>query len=67
MSEEITVKKVFKNTPEGKRSLGNPRKRWLDLIENYAKEMSVTGWRNTVKGRDTWKLILKEARVLHGL
>jgi hypothetical protein len=34
MPEERTVK-VFKNTPEGKRSFGEPRNRWLDDTENY--------------------------------
>jgi len=33
MTEEKTVKKVFfRNIPEGKRSVGNPRKRWLDSV-----------------------------------
>jgi hypothetical protein len=27
-----TVKKAFKNIPEGKRSAGRPRKRWLELL-----------------------------------
>jgi hypothetical protein len=26
-------KKVFENTPEGKGSVGKPRKRWLDDVE----------------------------------
>ena len=30
MPEERTVKNVFKNIPEGGRSVGKPRKRWLD-------------------------------------
>jgi hypothetical protein len=33
MSGETTVKKEFKNTPEGKRSVGKPRKRWLDTLK----------------------------------
>jgi hypothetical protein len=32
MTEEKTVKKVFRNIPAGKRSVGNPRKRWLDNV-----------------------------------
>jgi hypothetical protein len=28
--------------------------------------MSFRGWRKIAKDRDAWKLIVKEARVLHG-
>ena len=42
MPEEGSVKKVFKNTPEGKRSVEKPRKRWLDDVENDTKKMDVT-------------------------
>jgi hypothetical protein len=66
MSEERTVKKVFKNTLEGKSSVGKPRKRWLCDVKNDLKKMGVRGWRKIAKGRDDWKLILKEARALHG-
>jgi hypothetical protein len=45
MPEERTVKKVFKNIPEGKMSVGKPRKRWLDDVENDLKKMGVRGWR----------------------
>jgi hypothetical protein len=41
-----TVKKVFKNIPEGKSSVGKPRERWLDDIKNYLKKVYVRGWRN---------------------
>jgi hypothetical protein len=41
MSEERTVKKVSENTPEGKRSVESPRKRWLDDVENDLKKMGV--------------------------
>ena len=30
MTEEVTAMKVLKDTPEGKRSAGKPRNRWLD-------------------------------------
>jgi hypothetical protein len=41
MSEERAVKKLFKNIREGKRSLGKPRKRWLDDVENDLKKLGV--------------------------
>jgi hypothetical protein len=45
MSGERTLKKVFKNTTEGKGCVGKPRKRWLDDVENDVKKMGVRGWR----------------------
>jgi hypothetical protein len=67
ISKERTVKKMFKNTPEGNTSVGKPRKRWLDDAENDLKKMDVTGWRKTEKNTDALKLIVKESRVLDGL
>jgi hypothetical protein len=68
MLEERTVKKVFKNIPERKCPLeSHERNGWtLDDVENDAKKISVRGWRKMDRNRDAWKLILKEAKVLHG-
>jgi hypothetical protein len=57
---------VYKNIPEGKRSVGKPRKRWLDEDENDLYKMCVRGWKKIAKGRNAYKLILKEAKVWHG-
>ena len=43
MSEERTVKKVFKSIIERKRYVGEPRKRWLDDVEKDLKETGVRG------------------------
>jgi hypothetical protein len=64
--EEIIVRKVFKNTSEGKRFAGNPGNRWLYDRENYLKKMAFRGWRKTGNERDTLKFILQKARVQHG-
>jgi nicotinamide riboside kinase len=64
MPKERSVKKLFKNIPEKVHWKG--KKRWLDDTENDLKKMCVTDWRKTARGRDTWKLILKEAKVSHG-
>jgi hypothetical protein len=63
--EEITVMKVFKNVPEGRRSVRKPRKRWINDVENDVKKMDVRGWRKVARDRDAWKLIAEEARGLH--
>jgi hypothetical protein len=66
MPEERTVKKLLKNIAEGKRSVGKPRKRWLDDFENDLTKTGVRGWRKIARDRDAWRLILKKARVLYG-
>jgi hypothetical protein len=48
---------------EGNRSVGKPRKRWLDTLKMISRKMGVRGWRKIAEDRDVWKLILKEARV----
>jgi hypothetical protein len=47
MPEKRAVK-VFNNTPEGKRSVGKPRKRCLDDFENDLKNMGVRIWRKNI-------------------
>jgi hypothetical protein len=62
MPGERTVKNVFQITPQGKRSVGNPRKRWLDDVENDLQKMG--SWRKITKDTDAWKFVLNETRVL---
>jgi hypothetical protein len=38
----------------------------LDDVENYLKKMCVGGYRNIARYSDAWKVIPKEATVLHG-
>jgi hypothetical protein len=49
MQEEETLKKILKNSAEGKRSVEKPRNRWLDEIENDLIKMGVRDLRNMVK------------------
>lgn len=43
--KKIIAKKVFKNTPESKTSVGRSKKRWFDDVENCLKKMDVRDWR----------------------
>jgi hypothetical protein len=51
MPEEKTVKNVFKNISELKKSVGKPRKRWLDDTENYVNKTGVRGRRKITRNR----------------
>ena len=56
---------VFMNTLEGKMSVEKPRKGWLEDVKNELKKMGARGWRKIPKDREAWKLMSKDARVLH--
>ena len=61
------VKRLYKNTPEGSRSVGRPRLRLMDDVREDLRRMGVTNWRIRAHGRDDWKMVMKEAKVLQGL
>jgi len=63
--EEKSVKKVFKNIPEGKRFVGKSRKRQLDDNENYLKGTGVVqGRKKIAMDTNAWKSIVKKAKAL---
>lgn len=59
----VLVNKVCKIIPEGKISHGKPRNIWLYDIENNLKKMGFKHRRKIARDKDTWYLILLEARV----
>jgi len=38
----------------------------LEDAANYLKRMGVRSWRKMARDRDAWKLILQDAKFLHG-
>ena len=51
ISEEITVIKRLRIPPQGKKSVGKPRKRWLDKVQNDAKKIDVRSCRKMTMNR----------------
>jgi hypothetical protein len=45
ISGEISLRKVFKNIPEGKNFIVKSRRRSWDDVQNDLKKMGVRGWR----------------------
>jgi hypothetical protein len=52
--------------PEGRRSVGRPKMRSLDDVEEDLRKMKIGGWRGKVRRRDEWKSVLREVKVLQG-
>jgi hypothetical protein len=59
MGEERKVYKVLVGTPEGKRPLGRPRRRWEDGIKVDLREtgLGVVDWIRLAQDRDRWQAV----------
>jgi hypothetical protein len=57
MGEERKVYKVLVGKPEGKRTLGRPRRRWEDGIRMDLREIGLGGvdWIRLAQDRDWWR------------
>jgi hypothetical protein len=66
MSEDRVIRKQYMCKPEGRRSVGRPKMRWLDDIEEDLRKMRISGWRGKARIRDEWKSVLREVKVLQG-
>jgi hypothetical protein len=49
--------------PEG-RSVGRPKMRWLDDVEEDLRMMRISGWRGKARRSYEWKSVLREIKVL---
>ena len=57
LEESISVYRVLIGRPEGKRSLGRPRRRWEDNIKINLKEVGcdARNWMELAQDRDQWR------------
>jgi hypothetical protein len=60
MGERRGVYRVLEGKPEGKRSLGRPRRRWEDNIKMDLQEVGCGGmdWFDLAQDRDRWREIV---------
>jgi hypothetical protein len=63
MSEDRVIKILYMSKPEG-RSVGRPKMRSLDVVEEDLRKMIIGGWRGKAQRRDEWKSVLMEVKVL---
>jgi hypothetical protein len=56
--EKRNAYRILVAEPAGKRSLGRPRRRWVDNIEIVLREVGWSGkdWINLAQDRDQWGL-----------
>ena len=60
MEEGRGVHKVLVRKPEGKRSLGRPRRRWEDIIKMDLEEVGrgCGDWMELSQDRDRWRALV---------
>jgi hypothetical protein len=60
VSQKRNAYKVLVGKPEGKRPLGNPRRRWVDSIKIDLRETGWDGmdWIDLAQDRDQWRTLV---------
>jgi hypothetical protein len=66
MREERGVHRVMVVKPEGKRSLGRPRRRWEDNIKMDVQEVGGGhgDWKELAQDRDEWRALVSTVKNL---
>ena len=67
MNSDRTLKKIFNTKPDGARSVGRPKLRWEDGIDQDMRILGVKNWKKVALNRDEWAKLLKKARAHQGL
>ena len=64
LGEDRGVNRVLVRKPEGKRSLGKPRRRWEDNIKMYLQEVGggCGDWIELAQDRDRWRALVGTVR-----
>jgi hypothetical protein len=60
MPEDRVIKKLYMSKPEESRSVGRPKMRWLDDVEEDLRKMRISGWRGKARKRDERTSVLRE-------
>jgi len=60
MCEERGMYRVLLGKPEGRRQLGRPRRRWVDIIRMDLQEVGCeyVDWIGLAQDKDTWRTLV---------
>jgi hypothetical protein len=65
--DERQPKRIVECKPEGRRSIGRPRLRWKNGVEDDLRKLKVKNWWTVAKDRESWKKFLREVKAHNGL
>ena len=67
MENTRITRKITEWTPYKTRTVGRPRLRWMDQVEEDLKRMKISGWRAKVEDRQEWNRIVEQTETHPGL
>jgi hypothetical protein len=67
MEDNAMPKRTLKGRLYSKRRKGRLRIRWLEDVESDLKKMEVKGWKEKMRDREQWGLVVEEAKAHPGL
>jgi GTP1/Obg family GTP-binding protein len=62
MEDNSMPKRMLKGRLHSKRRKGRPRMRWLDDVESDLKKMKLKRWKEKMREREQWRLVVEEAK-----
>jgi hypothetical protein len=66
-NNDRTLEKIFNTKPDGAKSVGRPKLRWKDGVDQDMRILGVKNWKKVALNRDEWAKLLKKARAHKGL
>ena len=67
VNSDRTIETIFNTKPDGARSVGRPKLRLEDGVDQDMRILGVKNWKKVAFNRDEWAKLLKKARVHQGL
>jgi hypothetical protein len=62
MEDNAMPKRMLKGRLYSKRRKVRPRMRWLDDVESDLKKMKVKVWKEKMRNREQWRLVVEVAK-----
>ena len=66
VNSDRRLKKILNNKPDAVRSVGRPKLRWEDGVDQDMRISGVKSWKEVAFNRDEWTELLKKARTHQG-
>jgi hypothetical protein len=66
-NNDRTLTKAFNPKPDGAKSVGRPKLRWKDGVDQDMRILGVKNCKKVALNRDEWAKLLRKARAHQGL